>query len=424
MDVSNDKTATALAAQVDEIASSFGLTADKLVAQTYDGAAVMSGDKHGVQRLVKQRFPKAGFIHCRAHVLNLVLLHSCTNNKRTARFFNTISSLASFFSQSPKRNSKLQEFMETKLPSVCKTKWSYNSRMIKVVDINYDAICACLLEIYMGENEFDADSCTAARGLHGFLMEFNTVFLLKIFAKIFSHTDVLYQILQTKELDIVECVRNVKVCQASIKEDHFSSILKEATIVTAEEKVDMSSCRQLYDAVIEKVSDEMSNRFDGLGEYEYLGLLNYEKFECFNASFPTKMVKMLIQQHSFDEAKLCNELTVLYSRAEFRGLKIKEIILMIVEKSLSQTFSECLRLAKLILTIPNTTASVERSFSVLRRVKNYLRSTMGQKRLFSLMLMAVESELLKDISKHPMFYDDVTNAFAKKCERRIPLLYK
>lgn len=46
--------AAALAAEVDKLAAIFGTTADKLVAQTYDGATVMSGDKHGVQRLVKK----------------------------------------------------------------------------------------------------------------------------------------------------------------------------------------------------------------------------------------------------------------------------------------------------------------------------------------------------------------------------------
>lgn len=62
----------------------------------------------------------------------------------------------------------------------------------------------------MGENDFDGDSCATARGLHEFLLEFNTILLLKIFVEIFSHTDVLYQVLQSNELDIVECVKHVK----------------------------------------------------------------------------------------------------------------------------------------------------------------------------------------------------------------------
>ena len=39
--------------------------------------------------------------------------------------------------------------------------------------------------------------------------------------------------------------------------------------------------------------------------------------------------------------------------------------------------------------------SGERSFSVLKRVKNQLRSSMGQKRLNSLALVCIENKLLK-----------------------------
>ena len=44
-------------------------------------------------------------------------------------------------------------------------------------------------------------------------------------------------------------------------------------------------------------------------------------------------------------------------------------------------------LLHLYLTIPLKTATAERSFSTLRRLKNYLRSTMSQKRLNHLILL-------------------------------------
>jgi hypothetical protein len=35
----------------------------KLIAQTYDGTAVMSGDKGGVQTMIKETYKNAHFIH-------------------------------------------------------------------------------------------------------------------------------------------------------------------------------------------------------------------------------------------------------------------------------------------------------------------------------------------------------------------------
>jgi hypothetical protein len=49
------------------------------------------------------------------------------------------------------------------------------------------------------------------------------------------------------------------------------------------------------------------------------------------------------------------------------------------------------RLAQLILVMPGTNASSERSFSAIRRVKNYLRTTMTQ-RLNYLMLLHVHKD--------------------------------
>ncbi|CAG9834122.1 unnamed protein product [Diabrotica balteata] len=46
---------------------------NKLVGQTYDGAAVMSGELNGLQAKVKTITPQALFTHCHAHRMNLVL---------------------------------------------------------------------------------------------------------------------------------------------------------------------------------------------------------------------------------------------------------------------------------------------------------------------------------------------------------------
>ena len=47
--------------------------------------------------------------------------------------------------------------------------------------------------------------------------------------------------------------------------------------------------------------------------------------------------------------------------------------------------------------LPFTLCSAERAFSKLKLIKTRLRSTMGQERLESLMLMSVESDILKSL---------------------------
>ena len=62
---------------------------------------------------------------------------------------------------------------------------------------------------------------------------------------------------------------------------------------------------------------------------------------------------------------------------------------------LIQTVPEATNLLKLVLTLPATTASVERSFSVLKRIKTYSRNRTKEERLSSLALIAIEMERLQ-----------------------------
>ncbi|PWA78174.1 zinc finger MYM-type protein 1 [Artemisia annua] len=71
---------------------------------------------------------------------------------------------------------------------------------------------------------------------------------------------------------------------------------------------------------------------------------------------------------------------------------------------------------KVLLTIPVTVAFAERSFSKLKLLKSYLRSTMSQERLNGIALIAIENDTLESVT-----YDDLINNFASKNARRIVL---
>ena len=62
--------------------------------------------------------------------------------------------------------------------------------------------------------------------------------------------------------------------------------------------------------------------------------------------------------------------------------------------------NEVHQLVRIYLTVPMTTATAERTFSTLRRLKNYLQSTMTQKRLNHIVLLRTH--------KHPTDELDLT----------------
>ena len=74
-------------------------------------------------------------------------------------------------------------------------------------------------------------------------------------------------------------------------------------------------------------------------------------------------------------------------------------------------------LCKIFLTIPVSSASSERSFSHLKRIKSYHRcTTMGQERLSQLSLINIECTIAQSIN-----YDNVLNTFASMRKRKLAL---
>ena len=78
-----------------------------------------------------------------------------------------------------------------------------------------------------------------------------------------------------------------------------------------------------------------------------------------------------------------------------------------------QNLGEVQKLVKLLLVMPATNAVSERSFSAMKRIKSYLRSTMTNNRMNHLMIMHVHKDKTDKINmKH------TANSFIGKTESR------
>jgi hAT family C-terminal dimerisation region len=69
---------------------------------------------------------------------------------------------------------------------------------------------------------------------------------------------------------------------------------------------------------------------------------------------------------------------------------------------------------RIFLTIPVTEASCERSFSKLKIIKNYLRSSIGQERLSGLAIISIENNITETLS-----YERIVNEFASCKARKV-----
>ena len=81
---------------------------------------------------------------------------------------------------------------------------------------------------------------------------------------------------------------------------------------------------------------------------------------------------------------------------------ISDVFLALIP--LKDAFPELFRLIRISMTIAVNTAHCERSFSALKWIKTYLRSTMGEQRLTDLAILSIERELSSMISLDEVIY--------------------
>ena len=181
----------------------------------------------------------------------------------------------------------------------------------------------------------------------------------------------------------------------------------------------VSVAAQCCDIMIE----QSQARFQKARHLVSFELIDPKLFPQFKTSFPQKQLDIACEHFPMIcKEKLHGELVVMYSSAEFVGLtSAMSLLRMFTENNLQGTFSETLKLTQIAMTTPVTSAESERCFSTLKRIKTFLRSTMGQDRLNALAMLSIERDL---IQKSPDFNDMVINLFASQKGRRCELLFK
>ncbi|KAF2905735.1 hypothetical protein ILUMI_00448 [Ignelater luminosus] len=198
-DVSVNRSAENLFEVLDGILKEFSYET-KLVAQCYDGASVKTEHLSDLQAKIKEKAPQAVFVHCMSHRLNFILQQSCRRIFKCRIFFAAISGISSFFHSSIER---------THVPSVAETRWSSNSRLLRVITEDWDKLKQ-VFESIMNDEGSDEESIRLCKGFLNDMNNFEFTFLAVVFHHIFEVTDNASNLLQRKSLDVSYCIRKFK----------------------------------------------------------------------------------------------------------------------------------------------------------------------------------------------------------------------
>ena len=130
----------AVAGKILEALEEYGLNVDYLRGQAFDGAGNMAGKYRGAAAVIQSTCPKAVYVHCAAHSLNLCVVAAC-NIQMVKNMMGTMVEL-SFFSNSPKCQLELEKHINSiegatakKLVSLYKIRWV---ACIDALDVFFD----------------------------------------------------------------------------------------------------------------------------------------------------------------------------------------------------------------------------------------------------------------------------------------------
>ena len=432
-----------------------GLDCNKIVSQGYDGASVMSGRYTGVQQRIKAVVPHAIYVHCYAHTLNLVLVDAVKSVQLAVEFFALLESLYIFFSAAKAHTVFLEHQQQLypdatpmRLQRLSDTRWACRFSSVNVVCSRYDCILASLDSIAYGS---DANKAVEARGLYQQIKSFTFLTTLVVFDKVLSITKGLSDELQSQNLDLACAATLVTACQAALEayrsDEMWGRLFKYISDICKLHEIEIGESmhprqkrrppRQLDDSlvyessgsrgipecssqlktelffpVIDAFSVELRRRFDDKNIDIMKGIQachpHSNTFLSFSALKPLADIYSLA-----DSQTLVGELEVarrLFMDKE-KFSKTNDVFLRL--HSLRDAFPTLSKLVKIAMTIAVSTASCERSFSAMKRIKTYLRSTMGDQRLSDLGILSIERHLSKQVS-----FDRVLEQFVNKDKNR------
>ena len=188
--------AESLSEYIKGLITGYDFDLNKLVSQGYDGARVMSG----------QFAPHALYIHCYAHVLNLVLVDSIKSVKSAYEFFTLLEVLYVFMSTSKvhvilieKQQQLNPNRQHMELQKLSDTRWICRYAAVNAVCRTFDAILLTIEEV---AESTDASKAIEARGLYNQVKSFSFLISLITFDKILICTKQLSEQLQSSTVDL------------------------------------------------------------------------------------------------------------------------------------------------------------------------------------------------------------------------------
>lgn len=394
------------------------LPLDNLRAQTYDGAANMSGAYRGCQAKVKEAQPLALHFHCTAHVVNLVMQHSVQASPVIRDALQWVHELGVLMKRSGKFRGMFHQALlqcdedEGDLQSsvgssrmirpLCPTRWLCRLNAINSVIEQYKIILQALSELAVTMG----DTAAKARGLLDKFEQGITYFALIMARKPIAVLEQLNVGMQARSANVSGMLKAAAASKTEISnlrcdqnfDEAFALVEERIEILDLEplklprvrrlpKKFDQGGAMpqrkspkehykpqyfQFLDAILAHLNDRLNSDNRDLQMYMALETMIV-------SGVPDESVLKKYQE--IDLLKARYQLPMFSGTTNAKTLHEAQLAYQQMDEACRAMFSEVFIILKLLLVCPVSSCECERSFSALRRLKTFLRASSSQERV-------------------------------------------
>ena len=267
------------------------IDAGKLRGQGYDGAATFSGTRNGVQMRICTLAPRALFVHCKAHVLQLCCVSAARCLPSLKKVFATLMSVWKIFHYSHKKLSALKEMQalinhpQLKMIKPSNTRWLAHDRSVKAIRCSMRPLIDTLEHIHEDTGEPEAI------GMLRSMKTYNFVATLMMLSDVLPVLTCLSRALQAKTADFTLIASQLTYVQHSLQQikerlndQEYLSTVHDTVTDLAIGVVDLETARKNFNKnvlqpYLEEVSRQISCRFkDTLGLFTAFSIFYPQKF--------------------------------------------------------------------------------------------------------------------------------------------------
>ena len=402
-------------------------------------------------------------------MLNLVIMDACQSSLAAKTLFGNLEKLYSFFSNSHKRSDILEKVQkEHKIENIHRPQrvsttrwWSHQKSLENVFFANSEKLFDCFIDTLRRcqSKQESLETVTDADALENKFCSFEVIMTAFIFKRIFGITDPASNYLQSEKIDLLTAIRLVETAEEELRilRGQFAVILSEAKSYCKKHNVEEQDfppkrsrkrkrmidelChdeveenqtskyrRETFIVAIDTALTAIRTRFSShkaiLRDFAWLDperfqevidsyVLPEDAFENAGKNYGLDVTALRDEYSSFirvyrkikGEKPLNNQ--IIERNKDLARENFITALKFIKMYEIQSAYPELHTLYRILVTLPIGSTKCERTFSKLKMIKNCLRSTMGQDRLRSLILLNVECDLLQNINE-----DAIINDFA------------